>query len=173
MKPYPTTLGLGILLAAGCTHTPNLSATGSEQKITTTSAEQPRPYRGVQVTVSGEIVSKCKIDFDNVDQAPKFAFDRSALLPQDQSVLEQVAACLTTGPLKGDGLKLIGRADPRGEIEYNFVLGEHRAASVESYLSDHGVDKAKMTETSRGKLDATGADEVGWARDRRVDIDLK
>jgi peptidoglycan-associated lipoprotein len=55
-------------------------------------------------------------------------------------------------------------------VEYNFVLGEHRAGSVERYLEQLGVAKAKLSETSRGKLDATGTDENGWQRDRRVDL---
>ena len=30
-----------------------------------------------------------------------------------------------------------------------------------------------MFETSRGALDATGADEAGYAKDRRVDVELR
>jgi len=37
-------------------------------------------------------------------------------------------------------------------------------------LSSLGVDRATLTLSSRGKLDATGTDESGWLRDRRVDI---
>ena len=42
-------------------------------------------------------------------------------------MLQQIATCVTTGPLRGKTLKLVGRADPRGEVEYNMGLGEHRA----------------------------------------------
>jgi outer membrane protein OmpA-like peptidoglycan-associated protein len=52
------------------------------------------------------------------------------------------------------------------------VLGAHRADSAMQYLKQRGVDASKMTETSRGELDATGVDEAGWSRDRRVDVDL-
>jgi peptidoglycan-associated lipoprotein len=32
------------------------------------------------------------------------------------------------------------------------------------------MDKGKIAATSRGELDASGTDEDGWARDRRVDL---
>jgi peptidoglycan-associated lipoprotein len=132
-----------------------------------------KTYQGKSVSVSGDIVAACTIVVDNVDRAPKFDFDRSVLLLQDRDVLDQVAKCVTTGPLKGRSLKLVGRADPRGEVEYNFALGEHRSGSVAMYLEGLGVSKSKLVETSRGKLDASGTDESGWQRDRRVDLVLQ
>ena len=109
---------------------------------------------------------------DNVDRAPKFDFDDAELLPEDRDVLEQVAKCVTTGPLKGRKLALVGRADPRGDTEYNMVLGSHRAHAVNAYLSGLGVDQKRLRDTSRGELDATGTDEGGFRLDRRVDIRL-
>jgi peptidoglycan-associated lipoprotein len=79
---------------------------------------------------------------------------------------------VTSGPLRGRSLRLVGRADPRGELEYNFALGSARAGSVDAYLTNLGLDSARVSMTSRGKLDATGTNESGWQRDRRVDVDL-
>ena len=59
-------------------------------------------------------------------------------------MLEQVARCLTTGPLKGRHVELIGRADPRGEVEYNMILGESRASTVNKYLAALGVSPEQM-----------------------------
>jgi peptidoglycan-associated lipoprotein len=129
--------------------------------------------KGGEVHVTEEIASACEIHFDNDATAPKFDFDESEVLPQDRDVLAQVAACVTTGPLKGRALKLVGRADPRGEVEYNMALGERRAESVQSYLSHLGVESGRMLTTSRGELDATGTDEASWQHDRRVDILLQ
>jgi peptidoglycan-associated lipoprotein len=126
-----------------------------------------------QVNVSDEILKACKIDFDNVETAPKFDFDRSDLRDGERGLLQKVATCLTTGPLKGRALRLVGRADPRGETEYNFALGASRAESVRAYLMGLGLSAQNVATTSRGKLDATGTDEEGWQRDRRVDIDLQ
>jgi len=88
-------------------------------------------------------------------------------------VLDQLATCLTTGALKGKAVSLIGRADPRGTEEYNLGLGSRRASSVSSYLVHLGVGQPQLAVTTRGALDATGTDEAGWAKDRRVDIQLK
>jgi peptidoglycan-associated lipoprotein len=163
-------LSLFPLLTAACAHE---KAPQSVAPVQTTSIAQPAPKANGNVAVSGDIAQACKIDFNNVDRAPKFDFDDSSLEPQDRGVLQQVATCVTSGPLKGRSLKLIGRADPRGEVEFNFVLGEHRASAVDDYLAQLGVDRHKLVETSRGKLDATGTNDQGWQRDRRVDISLQ
>ena len=122
--------------------------------------------------MASDLVAACKLHFDDVASAPKFDFDRSALAPQDGDILAQIAACVTTGPLAGRSLDIVGRADPRGEGEYNMALGERRASSVSMYLSNLGVAAPNLIETSRGKMDATGTDESGWQRDRRVDVRL-
>lgn len=175
-------LGLSLValpFAAGCAHEQATQAAAPAARAPAPVASAPPAptpeYRGAAVSVSGDLVATCKIVFNSAnqpDRAPKFDFDQSALPNQDKDVLDQVAKCVTTGPLRGRGLQLVGRADPRGEVEYNFALGEHRADSVGSYLSQLGVAKEKIARTSRGKLDATGIDEASWARDRRVDIAL-
>lgn len=125
------------------------------------------------VRLDDELAKLCNVTFGNSDRAPKFDYDEAALLPQDRDVLEQVARCVTTGPLKGRKLGLVGRADPRGETEYNMVLGDHRADAVHIYLARLGVSQGSMSKTSRGELDAEGKDDDSWARDRRVDIRLE
>jgi peptidoglycan-associated lipoprotein len=109
---------------------------------------------------------------ESVKEAPKFDFDKDAILSDDRDVLAKVAECLTTGPLKGRSVKLVGRADPRGTAEYNMALGERRSNAVVKYLSGLGVGAPQLSETSRGALDATGHDETAWRDDRRVDIDV-
>lgn len=125
------------------------------------------------VNLSDELLRACKIRLDSASHAPKFDFDDAELLPEDRDVLEQVARCVTTGPLKGRSLSLVGRCDPRGEAEYNMVLGDYRAESVHDYLAKLGVAEEAMARTSRGNLDADGKDEAGWRIDRRVDLGLQ
>jgi peptidoglycan-associated lipoprotein len=69
-------------------------------------------------------------------------------------------------------LVLVGRADPRGEAEYNMNLGATRADAVKHYLAQLGVAGGRLATTSRGALDAQGHDETTWATDRRVDLRL-
>lgn len=124
------------------------------------------------VAVSDEIAKACSFRLDDIEQAPKFDFDESDLLPGDREVLDRLGQCLTTGPLAGRSVRLVGRADPRGTIEYNLALGARRANAVAVYLKHLGVGGERLRETSRGELDATGTDEGSWQRDRRVDIVL-
>jgi peptidoglycan-associated lipoprotein len=103
---------------------------------------------------------------------PNFEYDSAALGQEDRKLLGEVARCLSEGALRGRSVTLIGRADPRGEPEYNFTLGGSRADTVHRYMVDLGVGREHLVATSRGELDATGKDEAGWAHDRRVDVEL-
>jgi outer membrane protein OmpA-like peptidoglycan-associated protein len=131
--------------------------------------EEPKPV-SPSLAVSEDIIRECKLNLGSLDKAPKFDFDRSDLLPADFDVLRQISDCFTTGPLKDEGLRLVGRTDPRGTVEYNQKLGMKRAKQVASFLEQSGVDASRMEEVSRGKLDARGHDEATWVLDRRVDI---
>lgn len=124
------------------------------------------------VAVASDLARQCALRFNSTPQAPKFDFDRFELLPEDRDVLDQVATCLTTGPLHGQTVQLVGRADPRGTEEYNLGLGTRRADNVREYLQRLGVSVRQLSETTRGALDATGTDEAGWRIDRRVDLQL-
>lgn len=157
-------LACTVVLATGCAKKP----VARETAVVSTTAGKLGNVR-----LDDQLAKLCKVTFGNADRAPKFDYDEAALLPQDRDVLEQVAKCVTTGPLKGRKLALVGRADPRGETEYNMVLGDHRADAVHVYLARLGVGTGKMSKTSRGELDAEGTDDGTWHRDRRVDIALQ
>jgi peptidoglycan-associated lipoprotein len=135
-------------------------------------APAPPPVTPVSpsLSASDEVLAACKINLDNIDTAPKFDFDKADLVPADVDMLNKIAECFATGPLKDQGVLLVGRADPRGSVEYNQALGMRRAESVAKFLEQHGVDHGRIERTSRGKLDATGTDEASWAKDRRVDV---
>lgn len=124
------------------------------------------------VTVSEDLAKQCSLRFGRAEQAPRFGYNETDLLPSDRDILQQVADCLVKGPLKGRRVQLVGRADPRGTDEYNLALGNRRAESVRTYLERLGVPAGRLSPTTRGELDASGVDEGGWSRDRRVDLKL-
>ena len=124
------------------------------------------------VAVSGDLAKQCGLKFASIEQAPKFSYNTSELLPEDRDVLQQVADCLIKGPLKGKNVQLVGRADPRGTNEYNLGLGTRRAESVRTYLQRLGVPANRLAPTTRGEIDASGNGEDSWRRDRRVDLKL-
>jgi peptidoglycan-associated lipoprotein len=175
MKPYLTLGALGITALAACAHeppprTPSAAVAAPPSasiRATTVTTQGKDPA----VNVSKDILDACNITIP--DRAPKFDFDSSNLSSAEKEILDQVAKCLTSGPLQGKNVRLTGRADPRGEQEYNMDLGENRATSVRKYLAGLGVADGRMAISSRGALDATGTDEAGWLKDRRVDVTLQ
>ncbi len=100
----------------------------------------------------------------------RFDFDSASVSPSAKAVLDAIVTCFTTGPGKGHNMNIVGHADPRGETEYNFALGQQRAGSVASYLTKAGLGENRVETSSRGELEATGTEESGWARDRKVEI---
>lgn len=124
------------------------------------------------LAVSEDIVRACMIHLDNVERAPKFAFDKADLQAADDAVLRQIGDCFTSGPMKDNSLKLVGRADPRGSFAYNDGLGLRRANEVAAFFTRLGIHPDRITTSSRGRRDARGRDEATWATDRRVDVVL-
>ena len=165
----PALLAIAFAACGGKAQPPPQTATETTTTRTETVDKTPTPVSN-NVAVGADILRACNIEFSNPTEAPKFAYDDSKLEDTDVQVLDKVATCLTTGPLKGRAVELVGRADPRGTVEYNMALGDHRADQVLKFLQGRGV--ARVKETSRGALDATGRDENGWRQDRRVDLVL-
>jgi peptidoglycan-associated lipoprotein len=155
-------------LMAACGHDAPPPQTPAVQPTAPTLTSTPQRRSDQEVSLSKSIRDLCKID--DSDRSPKFDFDSSQLSSADRDILQQVAKCMTDGALKGKNVELIGRADPRGEQEYNMGLGSSRATSARAYLRSLGIADTRLSETSRGALDATGKDEEGWALDRRVDV---
>jgi peptidoglycan-associated lipoprotein len=98
-----------------------------------------------------------------------FSFDQAGLGREARDLLVQVAECVQSAP--GRGVFLNGLTDPRGTEEYNIGLSERRARVVADYLARQGIDPARFRVVPRGETQASGSDESGWARDRRVDIE--
>ncbi len=176
------TLALLFVAAVGCskdkkeTTVTTKTTTDSAAVTDTTKKETPRDVAG-NTQVSGglsigtDIAAACGIKAME-GPAPQFDYDAAELSPEDKSILDQIATCLISGPLKGKAVDLIGRADPRGTDEYNLGLGARRSNAVNAYLVRLGVPNTQLGASTRGELEATGTDESGWQKDRRVDIML-
>lgn len=122
------------------------------------------------IVVSEDLRAKCNL---NLEKSPKFEFDQSHLQVDDLDVLRQIAECFINGPMKGEGMVLTGRANPRGTVRYNNKLGSKRSMAVAEYLNALGIESGRLEQQTRGKLDAAGTDEASWANDRRVDISIR
>jgi peptidoglycan-associated lipoprotein len=164
---------LALAVACGGDKKPAAVAPPKPVDTAPTVTSAPAKKDQMAVNVDDNILKACNLKFANTEEAPKFDFDSEQLSDAEKAVLEQVAKCLTTGPLKGRAVDLVGRADPRGETNYNMTLGAKRAHAAHTFLSGLGVASDKLFDTSRGELDATGTDEQGWRKDRRVDVKLR
>jgi peptidoglycan-associated lipoprotein len=168
------TATLGLTLAAGCRgNTPQAKhpVDAKTEPAKTPEKQPPEVHASPNIAVSMDIAEACNIAAGKTID-PRFKYDRDELLPEDRIVLETIAECLTDGALKGRKVKLIGRADPRGTDEYNLALGSQRSSAVSEYMNKHGAEPSQLVETTRGSIDAIGTNEVGWSKDRRVDIVL-
>lgn len=97
-----------------------------------------------------------------------FDFDSSTIREDMRSNLESNAQCFRERDVRS--LSLEGNCDPRGTTEYNYALGDRRAAAVKRVMVGHGVVGTKLRAVSYGEDRATGTNESSWARDRRVDF---
>lgn len=153
-------------LAVGCSDTPP-PKTGDDSSTV-------KPSKKVDGAKS-DTMSNVQID-NKIIQAcgdlptAHFSFDSADVAADAANALDALARCFVSGPLKGKGMKLVGHADPRGETEYNLALGQKRAGTVADFLAKKGVEQGKMATSSKGEFEATGTDEAGWARDRKVEV---
>jgi len=146
---------------------------GTQQPAASASAtaDNPKPDDNPnqsQINISDAIRKACGISNEDAF----FAFNSANVRPQDQRVLAELTKCFTSGPLAGKQMRLVGHADPRGEPEYNMVLGGRRADNVKQYLVKAGMKSGQIDTSSRGEMDSTGTDEASWAKDRKVDVML-
>lgn len=172
-----TTLGAtALLLACGSDpKEPPAAPTGGTDTMATnaTPTSDPLPAddpdddpKKSQINISDEIKRACGIS----DSDAHFAYNSANIRPQDEVVLKKLATCFATGPMKDKLMQLVGHADPRGDEDYNMILGGRRAENVRGALSTRGLSKDRVKTSSRGELDATGTDESSYFEDRRVDV---
>lgn len=119
---------------------------------------------GVQVVRQGDELQL------NMPAGITFAFNSSAVQPQFQSTLDQVAQTLSQ--YNQTYIDVYGHTDNVGSDEYNQRLSEQRAESVAGYLSGRGVARARIATRGFGESQpvASNNDEVGRAQNRRVEI---
>jgi peptidoglycan-associated lipoprotein len=123
--------------------------------------------RGV-ISISHDILKSCGMSNDDAH----FAFDSAHIVDLDKKMLRRLTDCFVSGPLKGRQMTLVGHADPRGAGDYNLALAGRRADNVKTFIVAANMNGDKISTTSRGAMDATGTDEISWAADRRVDVNL-
>lgn len=121
-----------------------------------------------EIAIAANIASACGIK----ETDAFFSYNSAKVSPAADALLAKLVECFTTGPLAGKSMSLVGHADPRGDEEFNFVLGGRRSDNVSGALAKKGLPGTQMKTTSRGELDARGQDEASWKADRKVEVFL-
>ena len=101
-----------------------------------------------------------------------YELDSSDLNAAAQAALDAKLAILRANPEVR--LRVSGHADERGGDEYNLALGQRRAAAAKRYLTQRGVDAARIETASFGeeRPAAEGHDESAWSQNRRAEFEI-
>lgn len=101
-----------------------------------------------------------------------FEYDQARLVTDAESAVDALMPCyLDTESM----ITVEGHTDERGTTSYNLALGQRRAATVEKYLTAHGVVASRLDTVSYGEEKPVdkGSNEVAWSKNRRVDIHVR
>ena len=115
-----STCVVAFFLLAGCNHEKVSPASPAPAPSTPMASDAKAPARNLAgdqkmsntLAMSNDIVQLCGIKPTSSAGAPKFDTDKDQLTDDDHTILQQLATCMLTGPLKGKDVELIGRADP-------------------------------------------------------------
>lgn len=181
MKSFRLAVGSGLMvLTAACHHTSEPTQSASGPKLPDPGADKeyevgfPDPGHGVAryigIAIDPDLSTNCGL------MRTYFAFDSDKLSPTDKATLRSVADCLEQPDLKHMKLSIVGRADSRGDNNYNEDLGRRRAESVKKLLVGAGIAESRISIASHGAKGAIGKDApkepYSYGYDRRVDVVL-
>jgi peptidoglycan-associated lipoprotein len=99
-----------------------------------------------------------------------FNYDSPALTPEAEEKLRAKAEILRRYPEVR--VRVEGHADQRGSTEYNLLLGQARANTVQEFLAGYGISADRIQPVSLGEERplAEGEGEEVWARNRRAEF---
>jgi peptidoglycan-associated lipoprotein len=102
-----------------------------------------------------------------------FDFDKSNIKPEFEPVLKGNAAWMQANGKTN--VTIEGHCDERGSVEYNVALGDRRANSAKSYLTNLGVAAGRLATVSYGKERplCTEHTESCWWQNRRDEFVAK
>ena len=97
----------------------------------------------------------------------QFEFDRAEITEEGIRLLDQKVEALQKNPAVR--LRIEGNADDYGSDEYNMVLSQRRAAVVNRYFTERGIDGSRVQIVSYGeeKPICTDRDEGCRSKNRR------
>ncbi len=122
----------------------------------------------VEVEILRDLANACRIP----NTRAYFGFQKTELDDDGMELVDQVARCLTNGPMVGRTILVTGHTDRVGDPVSNHRVGLERSKTVAQELRLRGVPANRIFVRSRGKTEATGRTERDRRDDRKIDIDL-
>jgi outer membrane protein OmpA-like peptidoglycan-associated protein len=106
------------------------------------------------------------------DLVVKFKYNSDVLEPEAKANLDEFAKALKDPQLSTSNFLVEGHTDASGTADYNLSLSDRRAKAVVRYLSDRGVDTAKLVARGLGQSKPLVSDKFS-ADNRRVETRLQ
>lgn len=96
-----------------------------------------------------------------------FEYDAEDLRDDARASLDEKIRIFNANPQLR--VRISGHCDDRGSDEYNIALGRRRAEAAKRYLTDRGIDAARIETTTFGRErpEVQGTGEEAWSRNRR------
>jgi peptidoglycan-associated lipoprotein len=140
------------------------AARDSAQRVAAATVTTPEPGGGERALSDADV----RI----MSQQIYFATNSAHLTTASRALLREKAAILARNPALT--LTLTGHADARGAADYNQRLSERRAAAVQRFLVELGVEAQRLTSEGRGEEAPAveGSGEKAWQRNRRVEFEI-
>ena len=163
-------LGLGLLLAAGCSN-PTIPDPDAEESVFGSSDDAMDA--SIDEMDDGGMGEGEFFDDEFADELTMviyFDFDQAELRAEYGDLLQRHANNLMDN--RRTQIRLEGHADERGSREYNIGLGERRSQSVRRLLMIQGAAADQISTVSFGeeRPAAFGSDEESYQLNRRVEI---
>lgn len=154
-------LVLGVSLASGCSKTAMDTARPEPPQATAKEIAVPPPTV-THVYLDPGVAALCNVG------SSQSHYESDSSLPADSRLetMRALVECLTSGPLQGRRLDLVGYTDPRGQPE----PGISRVESVREALSAHGAPPDVLLTRVEVEPRAEPADANDWSFGRRVEI---
>ena len=105
-----------------------------------------------------------------VDLTIHFDFNSNKLQDRSKPQLDDLAAAMRTERLSELKFRVEGHTDAKGTAIYNEALSKRRADAVVSYLSQRGIDTARLQPEGKGFTELSNTAEPFSASNRRVSI---